>query len=109
MTINLPAPIAKFIEIHNAGDTEAVLDVFVPEAVVEDEKHRFQGEEIKDWLADVTMKYHPLRIEVTGLSLENDQHLAAIHVTGTFPGSPIDIRYKFTLEGDRIAHLWIGN
>jgi hypothetical protein len=28
-------------------------------------------------------------------------------VTGTFPGSPVDLRYSFGLEGDSIASLEI--
>jgi hypothetical protein len=28
-------------------------------------------------------------------------------VTGEFPGSPIELRYRFTLDGDKIARLEI--
>jgi hypothetical protein len=28
-------------------------------------------------------------------------------VTGDFPGSPVDLQYRFTLEGDKIARLEI--
>jgi len=28
-------------------------------------------------------------------------------VTGDFPGSPVDLRYRFTVEGDKIARLEI--
>jgi hypothetical protein len=29
-------------------------------------------------------------------------------VSGTFPGSPVRLRFHFTIEGDKIARLEIG-
>jgi hypothetical protein len=29
------------------------------------------------------------------------------HVSGNFPGSPVDLRYAFVLDGERIARLEI--
>jgi hypothetical protein len=37
-----------------------------------------------------------------------EQTIAAAQVTGSFPGSPAQIRYKFTLRNGKIAALAIG-
>ena len=34
--------------------------------------------------------------------------LVVAEVSGTFPGSPADIRFRFVLDGDRIAGLEAG-
>jgi len=33
--------------------------------------------------------------------------VVASHLTGDFPGSPIDLRYVFTIDGARISELEI--
>lgn len=33
--------------------------------------------------------------------------IVTAHLTGNFPGSPVDLRYAFTLSGDKIARLEI--
>ena len=43
-----------------------------------------------------------LRVHVSG-----DQTTVTGRVTGDFPGSPVDLQYRFTLEGDKIARLEI--
>jgi hypothetical protein len=55
---------------------------------------------------EATAKYHytsePLAVDCSGA----DAAVIA-RVTGELPGSPIELRYRFTLEGDRIAKLGI--
>jgi hypothetical protein len=29
-------------------------------------------------------------------------------VAGTFPGSPIELDFRFVVEGERVRELWIG-
>ena len=36
-----------------------------------------------------------------------DQTTVTGRVTGDFPGSPVDLQYRFILEGDKIARLEI--
>ena len=58
------------------------------------------------WKAEATAKYHytsePLAVDCSGADVT-----VIARVTGEFPGSPIELRYRFTLEGDKIARLEI--
>jgi hypothetical protein len=65
-----------------------------------------EAKPIEQWKLEATAKYHytsePLSVDVW------DPNVTVIaRVTGEFPGSPVDLRYHFTLEGDKIARLEI--
>ena len=61
---------------------------------------------IREWNLQALEKYK-YTIEPLRLSLEPDKTLVTGRVTGNFPGSPIDLRFIFSLEGDKIASLQI--
>lgn len=105
MKINLPAPIAGFFLAHNSGKTDNFLDLFTADAVVSDEAHEYRGDAIKTWLDSAIANYHPLCGEVIGLMPSGSQTVATAKVSGTFPGSPVQLRYQFTLRDDKIAAL----
>ena len=107
MNIELPAPIAGFFQIHNSGMTGDFLDLFTADAVVFDESHEYRGDAIRTWMANAISQYHPLHAEVTSLEPGGDQTVATARVSGTFPGSPAQLRYHFTLRDDKIAALRI--
>ena len=107
--MDLPTPIASFLHAFNAKDTDALLASFVPDALLTDEEHEYRGTtEIKDWFATVNAKYQP-SVEATDLTDNGTEIVLATQVSGTFPGSPIQLHYQFTLKDDRIAALSIGN
>jgi hypothetical protein len=106
MSVDLPKPIATYFAADKA-DGEAVARCFTPDGVVKDEGHTYQGAaEIKQWKAVTSTKY-----AYTSAPFASQQQGAIIVVTsrltGTFPGSPVDLRYFFSLEGDKIASLEI--
>ena len=107
MKIELPGPIAGFFRAHNSGKTDNFLELFTADAVVSDEAHEFRGSAIKEWIDGSIAKYHPLHGEVTHLVPSGSQTVATVQVTGTFPGSPIELRYQFPLRGGKIAVLYI--
>src|SRR6266478_5149022 len=94
----LPKPLAAYFEAVNREDVQAVLVAFAANAVVKDEgKTRSGVPELRKWIEEVTEKYHP-RFEVEDVVAEGAE--AAIVtglVSGTFPGSPIRLRYTFRL------------
>lgn len=99
--IELPAPIAAYFEADGAG----VASCFIEDAVVVDERREHHGRQaIARWKTEATAKYHytsqPLAVDISGADVT-----VIARVTGEFPGSPIDLRYRFTLEGDKIARL----
>ena len=47
-------------------------------------------------------------MEPLASSLEGDTARLTARVSGTFPGSPAQLRYRFLLRGERSAELEIG-
>lgn len=106
MTPALPASVASYFE-NETGAPEAVARCFTDDAVVLDERQEHRGRvAIAAWNAAGHAKYgfttEPLRS-----SIEGDVFTVAAQVTGTFPGSPIELRFHFHLEGGLIARLEI--
>ena len=103
-SLSLPKPIAAYFTA-DSRDGEAVSQFFSENAVVKDEGHTHKGRAaIKEWKADVSTKYQytsePIACE------EKDGNIVVTsHLVGNFPGSPVDLRYFFKLEGDKIASL----
>ncbi|NJO36980.1 MAG: nuclear transport factor 2 family protein [Rhizobiales bacterium] len=102
----LPAPIARYFAADRS-DAAGLADCFAPDAVVKDEGHTYAGiDDIKRWKQASSSTYdytsEPIRAEsADGLTIVTG------HVSGNFPGSPVDLRYVFKLEGDRIVSLEI--
>src|SRR5688572_25407402 len=108
MNLTLPPAIAGFFQAHNSGQTAQLLDLFTPEAMVRDEAHEYRGAAIKDWLDGAIRKYQP-QATVTALTETGAQNVATAQVSGNFPGSPVELRYRFTLKDGKIAALAIGD
>ena len=105
-TIQLPQPIAAYFAA-DTSDANEVARCFSERAVVIDERREHRGRPaITRWKAEATAKYHytsePLAVDVSG-----PEATVTARVTGDFPGSPVDLRYRFTLEGATIARLEI--
>ena len=108
MSLSLPDPIAAYIRAQNAHDVDGMLSAFAPQARVHDEGQDLTGTAaIRAWIEDTTRKYRP---SVTPLASEQVDGLSVVkvRVAGTFPGSPIELRYRFSLEGRLIVALEIG-
>jgi hypothetical protein len=104
--LNLPKPIAAYFGAEKAG-SEAVCQCFTENAVVKDEAHTYEGQAaIKEWRTVVAAKYEytsaPFACEEKG-----GKFVVTSRLTGNFPGSPVDLRFFFELQGDKIASLEI--
>ena len=106
--IDLPAPILGYFQAQNSGETDAFLDLFTADAVVADEGQEHRGDAIRTWINGAITRYHPLHAEVTGLEAADSQTVAIAQLSGSFPGSPVQLRYHFTLRDGKIAALSIG-
>jgi len=106
MPIKLPKPIAAYFAA-DARSREAVADCFTADATVIDERKTYRGREaIGAWKAASTAKYSYVT-EPTAIRSEGGQSTITARVTGNFPGSPVDLHYNFTLDGDAISRLEI--
>ncbi|MEN2978694.1 nuclear transport factor 2 family protein [Tistrella bauzanensis] len=107
MDMQLPAPIAAYFEADRRGNADAVAACFSDDAVVTDERRTHTGREaIRRWTADAsaTVSY---MVAPFAIGMDGNRMVVTSQVSGTFPGSPIDLRYVFTVEGGKIAALEI--
>jgi ketosteroid isomerase-like protein len=105
MTMKLPTAIAGYFAADRDRDAAAISWHFTDNAVVKDDGKLHTGREaIRMWMSHSWKKYsattEPFAIEDQGLAT-----VVTSHVAGDFPGSPVDLRYHFVLEGDLIAKL----
>ena len=103
-SLSLPKPIAAYF-IADKVDAEAVSQCFTENAVVKDEGHTHKGRAaIKQWKTDASAKYQ-YTCEPLACAEKDGQTVVTCHLVGNFPGSPVDLRFFFKLEGDKIALL----
>ncbi|WP_246730118.1 nuclear transport factor 2 family protein [Nitratireductor mangrovi] len=107
MDIQLPGPIAAYFEADRSRSVDAVAACFRDDAVVTDERRTHAGREaIRRWKTEASTAY-TYAVEPIALSEDEGRTVVTGRVAGNFPGSPIDLRYVFRLDGDRIASLEI--
>ena len=105
-SLSLPKPIAAYFAADR-GDGEAVSQCFTDNAVVKDEGHTHKGRPaIREWKTDASAKYE-YTCEPTACEEKEGKMVVTSHLVGNFPGSPVDLRFFFKLEGDKIASLEI--
>lgn len=106
MTTNmaLPAPIAAYFAADRQGPA-AVAACFTPQGIVTDEGRSHRGRAaIQAWKQGASVQY---QYEVRPLDIadEDGAQVVRARVTGTFPGSPVDLRYRFRLQRGLVAAL----
>ena len=107
MTIELPNVIAKYFSADKKGNAQAISECFTQNAVVIDEGNTYTGRNaIRQWMANASTQY-TYTVEPFALSEEGGRTLVTSHLVGNFPGSPVDLRYFFVLQDDKIAGLEI--
>lgn len=107
MITNLPTPIALYISAANWGHTEALAEFFAEDGLVRDEGQTHQGlAAIKQWMAETKRKYQHT-IEPLVSARKDDKTIITNRLSGNFPGSPIELEFVFTLDGNKIASLEI--
>jgi hypothetical protein len=107
MSIQLPVPIERYIQIANSGRAEAASECFAPDATVYDEGQTYKGvAAIRNWMAATKKKYGhtvaPLEFTEHG-----DQSVLKARLAGSFPNSPITVNFNFALTSEKIRSLEI--
>jgi len=103
---SLAPAIAGYIAAANARDSSAATRFFAENANVFDEgNHRVGTQAIAQWMEDTARRYEP-RVEVLNVQLRTGKVLVHNLISGTFPGSPLELRYTFRLdEHGKISRL----
>lgn len=104
MTLKLPTPVSDYF-IADRLDAEAVALCFTDNAIVKDEGHVYNGRAaIKKWKQDVSTKY-TYTCEPLACDEQGGKVIVTCRLTGNFPGSPVDLRFIFEFESEKIASL----
>jgi len=107
MTIELPGPIAAYFSADKKGEAQAIAQCFTQDAVVVDEGNTYTGRDaIRQWMANASTQYH-YTVEPFAVSEEDGRMVVTSHLVGTFPGNPVDLRFFFVVQDDKIAELEI--
>ena len=106
MEINLPKAIARYFSA-DASEAGNFAQCFTEHAVVKDEGKTYVGlAAIQEWKQASAKKYtytsEPLAYEE-----KESKAMVTSRITGNFPGSPIDLRYAFELDENKITFLEI--
>jgi len=105
-SLSLPKPIAAYFTADE-DDAKAVSQCFTENALVKDEGHTHTGRTaIEKWKTDASAKYQ-YTSEPFACEEKEGKLVVTSHLVGNFPGSPIDLRFFFQLEGEKISSLEI--
>lgn len=106
MPVDLPEPVAAYFTADKR-DADALAQCFAEDAVVTDEGHVHHGRAaIRQWKSESSAKYN-YTSEPVAVASQDGKIIVTGHVVGDFPGSPVDLRYAFTVEAGKIASLEI--
>ena|SRR5687767_5281165 len=104
--LKLPEPIEAYFAADRRGGP-AVGRCFTNDGTVMDEGKTHTGvAAIEAWKAAASAQYSYVA-EPFALEKKDSRYVVTSRVTGDFPGSPVDLRYTFTLERGKVASLEI--
>jgi len=107
--ISIPPSFATYANAVNNRDAAAMFSCFGPSAIVTDEGHEYSSPEaIRQWCVQ-TLNQYQFTINVTGVAPEGSETVITADVSGSFPGSPVSLRFFLTIANDKIATLTIRN
>ncbi len=108
MILKLPQVLDDYFAAANARDPDRVAVCFTEGASVRDEGKNIQGREaIRAWAEESGRKYR-FYADVRSIKEGDGMTVVMARVTGDFPGSPIDLKYRFKISGELIFDLEIG-
>ena len=108
MSATIPEAISRYFEFDAQRDIDSIVALFADNATVVDEGEAREGSDaIRAWQVGPASKYE-YTTEVSGTeSLGADRYLVTGRLTGNFPGGTGDLKWDFTIAGDRITRLVI--
>ena len=103
--MELPQVVAQFVEAQNTYDSRAYTECFTETAIVHDEGKTHAGkEEIQAWIEDANERYKSVMKQLQYDESGSDGVLTA-EVLGTFPGSPLVLKFHLVLKDGLIDSL----
>jgi len=103
--MHLPKILTDLIAAQNCFDSAAYADCFSENAVVSDEGKTHRGKaEIAHWIADANKKYRSV-MQPVAYTENGASSVLTAECSGTFPGSPVVLRFHFTIGNGHIQSL----
>jgi ketosteroid isomerase-like protein len=103
--MNLPKVIADLVAAQNRFDAPAYTNCFSETAVVFDEGKTHTGKKaIEQWIDESNKKYKSV-MKPLSITPEGKTSVLSTEVSGTFPGSPIVIKFHFDIKDGLIQAL----
>ena len=103
-----PAVVAAWLDAHARHDIEAEISLFTADIVVVDDGNTHHGlDQVRRWLDRASSEYQ-YTATVLDASADGADTVVTTRLEGNFPGNTVDLRYRFTVDGQRIAALTIG-
>jgi hypothetical protein len=107
MAIALTEPLATYIAAVNGNEVESAVECFDEDASVLDEGRTIRGRSaIRRWIVETKRKYRHT-IDPLKSGKEDDKVTVTCRLSGDFPGSPVEARFAFVLQGGKISSLEI--
>ncbi|WP_343686396.1 nuclear transport factor 2 family protein [Chryseobacterium gleum] len=101
--MNLPNVIAKLIKAQNNFDSAAYVQCFTETAIVFDEGKTHQGKtEIEKWIDKSNKEY---KATMEPLDYNERENILSAEISGSFPGSPIILKFHFEIIDEKIQQL----
>lgn len=108
MLTETPETITRYFQAVNGRELDAAPLLFTEQASVHDEGGSHSGRAaIRAWMAGTIGKYD-FTAQPEGCERQGADTVVAARVSGTFPGSPIQLSFRFTLADRLIDRLEIG-
>ncbi|WP_343706286.1 nuclear transport factor 2 family protein [Flavobacterium sp.] len=103
--MNLPKVISDLIDAQNNFDSIAYTNCFSQTAIVFDEGKTHSGRlDIQQWIDESNKKYKSVMEPLKYIENGNSSILHA-ECSGTFPGSPIILKFNFEIVDGQIESL----
>lgn len=103
--MNLPNIISELVKTQNEFNSKAYADCFTDNAIVFDEGKTHNGKaEIENWIDKANNEYKAV---MKPLEYNEKENILSTEISGTFPGSPIVLKYHFEFNDKLIQSLKI--
>lgn len=107
MTTLMPESIAGYFATDNQTQPDCLDRFFTPDATVIDEGRIYRGVAmIAAWRREAKTKYQ-YTVEPMHFTQQGNTVKLVARLAGNFPGSPVELTYRFVLHNGKIAALEI--
>lgn len=106
MTVTVPDVIVRYYQLTGEPDIDAFVSCFTDDAIVADEDRTYEGPAaIRAWRERTVAEYDYDAIPEAVEEEAGGNFVVTTLVSGTFPGSPVRLRHRFTLRDRLIGAL----